>query len=112
MDAEPVVVTMDPVEFAERFKTARLAAGLTQQQVADACGVKFQTVSAWENGRAKGMLAEHLFCICDLLRVDPRWLTTGEIRPGTALGEILTGLESLPVEQQEVVRQLVKSLKK
>lgn len=35
----------------ERIKSARMLAGWTQQQLADACGTKQANVSHWENGR-------------------------------------------------------------
>lgn len=43
---------MDPVRLgiAQRLKTARVAKGLTQQEVADKFGVTKGTVSAWETG--------------------------------------------------------------
>ena len=34
----------------ERFRSVRLVAGMSQQQVADACGVSKMTVSKWERG--------------------------------------------------------------
>ena len=37
--------------FATQLKQARQAAGLTQQQVADLCGVGVQAVKNWEAGR-------------------------------------------------------------
>ena len=37
--------------FGAQLKQARLAAGLTQQQVADLCGVGVQTVKSWEAER-------------------------------------------------------------
>ena len=37
--------------FATELKRLRLAAGLTQQQVADICSVGVQTVKSWEADR-------------------------------------------------------------
>lgn len=37
--------------FATELKQARQAAGFTQQQVADLCGVGVQTVKSWEADR-------------------------------------------------------------
>ena len=37
--------------FATQLKQARKAAGLTQQQVADLCGVGVQSVKSWEAER-------------------------------------------------------------
>jgi len=110
-----VVVRMDPVTFAKRLKAARLAAGLTQDQLAQGCGISNRTVSAWETGLAEGILAENLFCVADKMNVDPRWLATGhgKIPPiPEALTEIVHDLEALTAEQQEAIRSLVHSLKR
>lgn len=110
-----MLLIMDAMSLAIRMKEAREAAGLTQQQLADACGLSPQSVSAWERGRAESLLAEHLFKIADKLQVNPRWLATGEaenLGPQTALSEILRGLESMTADQQEAVRVLVRSMSK
>jgi transcriptional regulator with XRE-family HTH domain len=106
---------IDVMSFATRLKEARKAAGLKQRELAQACGLTNRAVSAWEKGRADGMLAKHLSCVAEKLRVDPRWLAMGDIgnsNPPTALSEILRGLESLSSDQQEAVRNLILSLRK
>ena len=106
---------MKPVNFAKRFRAARLAAGLTQEQLAQHCGISNRTVSAWETGLAEGILAENLFCAADKMGVDPRWLATGQgkVPPiPEALSEISNDLESLTAEQQEAIRSLIASLKR
>ena len=57
--ADTVMVKLDPVTFAKRLQEARAAAGLTQQQLADACGLTKGAVSAWENAVTDGILAEN-----------------------------------------------------
>lgn len=106
---------LDAMTFADRLRQARDLAGVTQQQLADACGLTAAAVSKWEGGKTDAVLAPNLFAVADFLRVDARWLATGEgepRRPTTALDEIVQGLESASIEQQEAVRQLVTSLKK
>ena len=39
------------MDIGGKLKAARLAAGMTQEQIAEALGVSRQTVSNWENGR-------------------------------------------------------------
>lgn len=38
-------------KFGDRVRKARIAVGLTQEQLGFACGVSKQSVSDWENGR-------------------------------------------------------------
>lgn len=111
LEFEPLTLTMDPVDFSERFRWARDRAEVTQQQIADRCGISNRTISAWENGKADGILAENLFCVADFLRVNPRWLATGRgsSDPESALGK---DFAELPAERQEVVRSLISTLKK
>ncbi len=115
MDMETVMMEIDPVSLAIRIREARKLAKLTQQQLADACGLTDGTVSAWENGVASSILADNLFAVADACGVDPRWLATGRgpgPRPVSALQEITAGLEDLPIEQQEAVRSLIKFLRR
>ena len=111
MCGDRVMITVNPVTFAKRLREARLAAQLTQQQLADACGISDRTVSAWETGLAEGILAANLFSVADYMHVDPRWLATGEgpSAPQPS-NQIARDLEQLPPEQQEAVRNLIKSL--
>lgn len=39
------------MEFGERLARARVAAGLTQEDVAEVLGISCQTLSSWENGK-------------------------------------------------------------
>lgn len=111
MDEATCWVTIDSMTFARRLREARQAAGLTQQQVADACGLTDGAVSAWERGGAENIGAHALFAVADALGVDPRWLATGdESRP--ALLEVTHELAKLPPEQQAAVRALIHSLKR
>lgn len=109
------MITVCPVTFAKRFREARAAAGLTQRQLADACGISDRTVSAWETGVAEGIIAEHLFRAADAMRVDARWLATGEETPATITAQssdLLRTVESLPPEQQAAVRALIQTLRR
>lgn len=72
LNVAEVVLIMGDMKLAERFKEARLAAGLTQQQVADACGISMQAVSHWETGRSLEIDASHLFKVADVLGVSAR----------------------------------------
>lgn len=64
MEMRPVqtvelMLTVNPMTFAKRLKDSRLAAGMTQRQLADKCGISDRTVSAWETGLAEGILESY-----------------------------------------------------
>lgn len=58
------------------IREARLAAGLTQKQLAAAAGVNIRLVQKVENGEAKAanLTAKNLLALADALGVDPREL--------------------------------------
>lgn len=63
---------------ANRLRAARDAAGLTLQQIADACGGKSpQAVARWENGKATPNPSD-LYTFATLTGVNLRWLITGQ----------------------------------
>lgn len=57
-----------------KLKAARMAAGLTQQQLADASGVNIRQIRRVELGtsEAGNMSARNLLAIADVLNMDPR----------------------------------------
>jgi len=59
-----------------RLRRARKAKGLTQKQLAHACGVTKQSVSRWECG-AKNMRSVHLFCVARTLGYNSEWIALG-----------------------------------
>lgn len=69
-----------------RIKTARRAAGLTQTELAEACGVKRESVSQWENGHTVPE-SERLRSIAESTGFSVEWLMTGRgsMRPGAAV---------------------------
>lgn len=59
-----------------KLKSTRMAASLTQQQLADASGVNIRQIRRVELGtsEAGNMSARNLLSIADILEVDPREL--------------------------------------
>lgn len=65
-----------------KLKDARINAGMTQQQLADASGVNIRQIRRVELGtsEAGNMSARNLLAIADVLAVDPRDLIDKETR--------------------------------
>jgi transcriptional regulator with XRE-family HTH domain len=59
-----------------RVRAAREAAGLSQQELALAVGIKQPSVQAIESGRAKG--TKHIVAIAQVTGRSPEWLAMGE----------------------------------
>lgn len=94
---------MQKILFGHNLKQSREEAKLTQQQVADAVGVKNkQTVSAWENGLAFPQVAE-LINLSKVLNVSIDWLlgnSAGFLKglDDQALIDILSDEKTIPGE--------------
>ena len=68
----------------ERIKQARLAAGLTQTELADKIGVKFSAVHKYESGKVVNLKRETLAAIARTLNVSESWLLCLEQEEGRA----------------------------
>jgi len=113
LECEAIRLKIDPMEFAARMRFARNKADKTQRQVAEACGVTFQTVCAWETGQAQDVLSNNLYAVADFLGVNARWLSTGQGEPYSKdidLQRLTNQLETLPEDQRDVVKRLIDSL--
>ena len=65
--------------FKDKIKELRIAASLTQQELADKIKVSQSTITMWENGKREPDL-ETLECIADFFNVDMNYLTgTAEV---------------------------------
>ena len=53
------------------LRDRRLQLGLTQQQVADACGVSKVTVSKWESGKIGSMRQDKIAALAEVLCLSP-----------------------------------------
>lgn len=63
---------------SERIKIAMQAAGMSQVELARACGVKPPSVHGWLNGKAKFLRGENLLLAARALNVSQDWLATGD----------------------------------
>jgi transcriptional regulator with XRE-family HTH domain len=104
-------IIIDGMSFAARLKWARKRAGVSQQQIADQCGLSNRTISALERGTAAGILGNNLYCVSDFIRVNPRWLVTGLGSPDDA-DSLGAEIEKMPPEQQEVIRRMIEAMRR
>jgi transcriptional regulator with XRE-family HTH domain len=65
---------------ADRIKTLRQARGMTQEQLADYCGVTKSAVSQWENGSTANIKLQPLMRLVEALRTDHAYLIYGQNR--------------------------------
>jgi transcriptional regulator with XRE-family HTH domain len=70
-------------ELGARIRAARLAQGLTQEQLAHAVGVTRSAVAQWETGRA-GQVGGNLARIARVLGSSAAYLLSGEQEAGAA----------------------------
>ncbi|MBQ9251877.1 MAG: LexA family transcriptional regulator [Clostridia bacterium] len=96
-------------KYADRIKEARKAAGLNQQQLAEALGLSRNTVAGWETGHSRPDL-DSLPALCKALG-----LSLGGFfgaREGVTRGErqLLTAFRSLEAEDQQAILWQVEAL--
>jgi hypothetical protein len=65
-----------------------------------------------EAGLTEAVLAPNLFAVADFLRVDARWLATGEGEAKRRQDSLAADLSELPPDQQVAVRAIIQSMKK
>ena len=53
----------------DRLKSARIASGLKQQDVAEKMGIKANTISNWEKGRTEPDI-DSFVKLCDIYKID------------------------------------------
>lgn len=102
------------MSFPERLKAARLALGLTQEQLGDELHVTKSTISAWENGRDSpgfrllpqlravlGVSLDHLICGDPVEGVsEPTAKYDAQVR-NDAEAQLLKGYRRLSVKRRQ-----------
>lgn len=63
---------------SDRLQFAMRRAGLTQAQLARACGVKAPSVHSWVSGKSKFLRGQNLLAAAKALGVSQIWLATGK----------------------------------
>lgn len=91
---------------AERLRTAREMAGLSQGQVAKKLGLHRPSVSEMEAGRRR-VSAEELAELADLYAVDVSWLASGEAVPDEHQARVeLAARELFKLREEDLDRVL------
>lgn len=102
---------VDPkrVALAERLRTAREMAGLSQGQVAKKLGLHRPSVSEMEAGRRR-VSAEELSELADLYAVDVSWLAGGEAAPDEHRARVELAARELSKLREEDLDRVLKVL--
>ena len=111
------------MEIGQRIKKARLERGLTQQELGDIVGVQKSAIAKYENGRVVNIKRSTLQKIASALNIRPSELLFNESPKDTAdlhvkiitdfeLMDALKDYYLLSEENQRIVRDLIRSLKK
>jgi len=97
---------------ARRVRTRREVVGLSQSQLAEACGMSQQGVDNIE--QAKVARPRNLLELAIALQTSPQWLQYGQgpevVRPYNPVEEILGVLKSVDQDKLGAVLQFVRSL--
>lgn len=103
---------------AERIKAAMAQAGIqTPAELARRMGVSRQTVQNWVNGRSEQITPDLLYKLCDVVRVNGRWMALGPphspVRPAFLSpeeAEILQIYQALPADARDQWASLGRTL--
>src|SRR5512134_1071331 len=74
----------------ERIRLAMQRAGVTQGQVAEACGVSGPAVNQWLTGKTKKIDPRYLADVAACTNASLDWLMTGKGAPGRKSGDPLS----------------------
>ena len=95
---------------ASRLEQAMKETGVTQAEIARACGVTDSAVSQWRSGLTQNMKMAHIFAAADRLGVRDRWLAVGtgpmkEVTWTPVAREIADYVSTLPERRQYGIRE-------
>jgi transcriptional regulator with XRE-family HTH domain len=92
--------------------------GVTQGQVAEACGVSGPALNQWLTGKTKNIDRRHLAGVAACTGTSVAWLTTGRGAPGKGASDILSAAQKsllqdfrkLPPKVRAEVGRLVRAI--
>jgi transcriptional regulator with XRE-family HTH domain len=82
----------------ERIRTAMRRAGVTQGQVAEACGVSGPAVNQWLTGKTRNVDPRYLADVAACTNSSLNWLMTGKGDPGRKARDPLSTAEQRLLE--------------
>ena len=102
----------------DRIRVAIERSGVTQEQVAEACGVSGPAVNQWLTGKTKRIDPGYLVDVAACTNASLNWLMTGKGNPARQKREPLSSVEErlladfrrLPVKVRVEVSRLVKAI--
>ena len=102
----------------ERIRVAIERSGVTQEQVAEACGVSGPAVNQWLTGKTKKIDPGYLVDVAACTNASLNWLMTGKGNPArqkreplsTAEERLLQDYRRLPPKVRSEVSRLVKAI--
>lgn len=112
------------MEFGQKIRNARIAKGLTQQELGDMVGVQKSAIAKYENGKVVNIKRSTMQKIASALNMRPSELIFEEDSPEEIADfhvRILTDIElvealkdyyKLSSENQKIVRDLIHNLQK
>ena len=107
----------------KKIREARIAEGMTQQELGDLIGVQKSAIAKYESGRVVNIKRSTLQTIASALNIRPSELIFDETPKGSAdfhvriitdfeLMEALKDYYKLSLDNQKIVRDLIYNLKK
>ena len=109
------------MEIGQKIKTARIAKGLTQEELGNLVGLQKSAIAKYENGRVVNIKRSSLQKLAQaldlrgsdlIIEADPK--EAAELSAKVLLdSELMDAIEkyyTLPVEKQKMVRDLIRSL--
>lgn len=89
------------MNLGKRLLQARKSRGLKQESLAELAGTNQAAISALESRDSK--TSEHLFALAESLRINPKWLQTGEGDSGLQ-NDTWKPMPDLPQDEQDLLR--------
>ena len=87
---------MDYAAMGQRIKAKRKELHLTQEQLAEVCGLSTSFLGHIERGTRKASL-ETFYALCEALHVSADYLTG--LEAARAVNDVFDGLQTIPAEQ-------------